>query len=90
MSTHAPGRVIDGHVRVDVPVEMPDNTEVEVTVEPRFDLDEEEDRLVSADIEAGRAQLARGDRGKPAEEVLDRLFPRSRDETIPGKAGRTG
>jgi hypothetical protein len=88
MSTRSAGRVVDGRVRVDIPVEMPDNTEVELTVEPRFDLDEEEDRLISAEIEAGRAQVARGDRGKPAEEVIDRLFPRSRDETLPGKAAR--
>ena len=72
---------------------MPENTEVELApVDAELDLDEEdEDRLVSADIEEGRAQIARGERGAPAKELIEELRAmRSPDEARPGGCTRTG
>ena len=92
MSIRAIGRVVDGHLRVDIPVELPENTEVELAqVDAVFDLDEDEDRLVSADIEEGRAQIARGERGTPAKDFIKELrATRSPDEALPGRRTRTG
>jgi hypothetical protein len=92
MSIRATGRVVDGHLRVDIPVELPENTEVELAqVDAMFDLDEDEDRLVSADIEEGRAQVARGEQGTPAKEFIKELRAmRSLDEALPGRRTRAG
>ncbi len=53
-----------------------------------YDLDEEEDRLLAADIDAARAQVARGDHGTPAEEFIDELLERSSDEALSGDPAR--
>ncbi|MCK6587666.1 MAG: hypothetical protein L6Q76_08790 [Polyangiaceae bacterium] len=92
MSIRAIGRVVEGHLRVDIPVDLPENAEVELAqVDAEFDLDEDEDRLVSADIEEGRAQIARGERGTPAKEFIKELRAmRSPDEALPGGCTRKG
>jgi hypothetical protein len=73
MSIRATGRVVNGHLRVDIPVDLPENAEVELAEVTEYDLDEEEDRLLADDIDAARAQVARGDHGTPAEEFIDEL-----------------
>jgi hypothetical protein len=82
------GRVENGHLRVDTPVDLPDNTEVELTI--NLVEDEEEDPGLIAALDEGLAQLARGERGRPWEEVLERLRARSRDEALSSTPPRQG
>jgi hypothetical protein len=91
MSIRAVGRVVGGHLRVDIPVDLPDNTEVELAEviagdEPEGDLDP----LLEAALDAGDAAFERGERGRPLEDVLERLRTRSRDEAVSGSSTGRG
>jgi hypothetical protein len=61
---------------------MPDNTEVELMVVPAANLDEEDPDLLEAALDRADAAIARGERGRPASEVLERLRSRRRDEAL--------
>jgi hypothetical protein len=74
------GRVVDGHLRVDTPVDLPDNTEVELTV-VADDSDAEDPELLAA-LDRADAAIARGEQGRPLEEVLEQLRARSLDEAL--------
>jgi hypothetical protein len=93
MALRVRGRVIGGHLRVDIPVDLPENTEVELVevaeVITGNEPEEELDPLLEAALDAGDAAFERGERGRPLEDVLDRLRTRSRDEAVSGSpAGR--
>ncbi|HZF53732.1 MAG TPA: hypothetical protein VE093_34045 [Polyangiaceae bacterium] len=65
------GRVVDGHLRVDTPVDLPNNTEVELTVDvPETD----DERELRESIARSDAQIARGE-VLDADDVLDELCP---------------
>jgi hypothetical protein len=89
MNIRATGRVVDGHLRVDIPVDLPDNTEVELIEAPAAG-EEELDPELEAALDEGEAALTRGERGTPAEEFLDELLKRSSDEALPGHLTRPG
>jgi hypothetical protein len=82
------GRVENGHLRVDTPVDLPDNTDVELTI--NLVEDEEEDPGLIAALDEGLAQIARGERGRPWEEVLERLRARSHDEALSSPPPKQG
>jgi hypothetical protein len=65
-------------LRVDIPVDLPDNTDVQPTVVPPIDpiKDEDEDeRLLCEAIDESDRQIARGETSS-LEEVLERLYCR--------------
>jgi hypothetical protein len=79
MSIRATGRVVGGHLRVDIAVDLPDNTEVELieaTGVAETSEEEELDPELEAALDEGDAALARGERGEPVEEVLEQLRAR--------------
>ena len=92
MAIRARGRVEGGHLRVDIPVDLPDNTEVElVEVTSGTDPEDEElDPLLEAVLERADAAIASGERGQPAEEVLEELRARRRDEALSGAVSKRG
>ena len=93
MTIRAIGRVVGGHLRVDTPVGLPDNTEVEL-IEATAGADEEElDPELEAALDEADAALARGERGVPVEEALEQFRARRAardDEAISGTAPRQG
>ena len=88
MALKASGGVALKHAGVDIPVDMPDNTDVELAemADEGFD---EDDPLLEAAIDRSMEQIARGET-VPVEEVLERLRLRSQDEAIPGTADIRG
>jgi hypothetical protein len=75
------GRVVDGHLRVDTSIDLPDNTEVELTVMTNEEAEDEDERLLAAAIAEADAQFERGE-GSSWEAVRERLHARSRDEAF--------
>ena len=73
-----------------MPVDLPDNTEVDLVEVTEYDLDEEEDALLGAEIDAARAEIARGEPGTPAEEFIDELLERSGDDALSGDPAKAG
>jgi len=66
-------RVQGGRIRFDEPVDLPEGTEVEVTVtDAGDDLDDAERARLHAALELAAGELSRGE-GIPASEVLERL-----------------
>lgn len=93
MSILARGRVVGGHLRVDIPVDLPDNTEVELRVTrvtSTTELDEELDPELEAALDEADAAYARGERGRPLGEAIERLRSRSRDEALSDTPARQG
>lgn len=93
MTIRAIGRVIGGHLHVDTPVDLPDNTEVELIEATAGADDEELDPELEAALDEADAALARGERGVPVEEALEQLRARRAardDEAISGTAPRQG
>jgi hypothetical protein len=88
MALKARSGVVDEHARVDIPVEMPDNTDVELAEMADDGLDED-DPLLEAAIARSMEQIARGET-LPVEEALERLRLRSQDEALSGKADTRG
>jgi predicted transcriptional regulator len=88
MALKARSGVVDELARVDIPVEMPDNTDVELAEMADDGLDED-DPLLEAAIDRSMEQIARGET-IPVEEVLERLRLRSLDEALSGKADTRG
>jgi hypothetical protein len=87
MIIRATGRVVGGHLRVDMPVELAENTEVELIEAPATAHDDELDPELEAALDEGDAALARGERGTPVEEVLAQLRARRSgrdDEAVSG------
>jgi hypothetical protein len=83
MSIRVVGRVVGGHLRVDIPVDLPDNTEVELAEVAGDDtLDDEGDRELAELLAESDAQIARGEEGTPVEEVIERLRSRGRHEAL--------
>jgi hypothetical protein len=83
MSIRVVGRVVGGHLRVDIPVDLPDNTEVELAEVAGDDtLDDEGDRELAELLAESDAQIARGEDGTPVEEVIERLRSRGRHEAL--------
>ena len=67
------GRVKDGRIVVDEPVDLPDGTEVHLSVVDDADeLDDEDRARLHAALDQAQAQLARGE-GIPGEQVLAAL-----------------
>jgi hypothetical protein len=71
MAIRVRGVVQGGRLKVDIPVDLPDNTEVELTEAPESEFDEE-DPLLAAALDRSMEQISQGET-VPAEEVLDRL-----------------
>lgn len=71
MSIRVHGRVEGGRLRVDTPVDLPDNTEVELIVDQAVTETEEERELREA-IAQSDAEIARGEE-IPFEDVLAEL-----------------
>jgi hypothetical protein len=91
MSIRATGRVVDGHLRVDIPVELEENAEVELAeVTGGAGFDEEMDSLLEAALDEADAAFARGERGVDAKEALSRLRARARDEAVSGLPASKG
>lgn len=91
MSIRATGRVVDGHLRVDIPVELEEDTEVELAeVTGSAGFDEELDPLLEAALDEADAAFARGERGVDAKEALSRLRARVRDEAVSGLPANKG
>lgn len=85
MAVKAPGRVVGGHVRVDIPLDLSDNTEVELAEVAGDDtLSDEDDRELAEILAESNAQIARGEEGTPVEEVIERLRSRGRHEAFSG------
>jgi hypothetical protein len=83
MSIRVVGRVVGGHLQVDIPVDLPDNTEVELAEVAGDDtLDDEGDRELAELLAESDAQIARGEEGTPVEEVIERLRSRGRHEAL--------
>jgi hypothetical protein len=83
MTLRARGRVVGGHLRVDIPVDLPDNTEVELAEVAGDDtLSDEDDRELAEILAASDAQIASGEEGIPVEEVIERLRSRGRHEAL--------
>ena len=78
MSIRAVGRVVGGHLRVDIPTELPENTEVELVEADVADADDDNPALREA-LEESVAQMERG-QVVAAEDVLDELCPSGTDE----------
>ena len=78
MSIRAVGRVVGGHLRVDIPTELPENTEVELVEADVADADDDDPALREA-LEESVAQMERG-QVVAAEDVLDELCPSGTDE----------
>lgn len=67
------GRVRDGRLVVDEPTDLPDGTEVQLSVvDDADDLDIEERARLHAALDEAEAQIARGE-GVPGERVLASL-----------------
>ena len=82
MSIRIHGRVQGGRLRVDIPVDLPDNTDVELTMIPPNDPAEDEDeRLLCEAIDESDAQIARGETSS-LEDVLERLRARGQNEAL--------
>jgi hypothetical protein len=77
-----------GRLKVDIPVDLPDNTEVELAEVPGDGLDEE-DPLLEAALDRSMEQIARGETIS-AEEVIERLRARRPNEALPGAADDRG
>jgi hypothetical protein len=71
MSIRATGRVVNGHLRVDMPVDLPDNTEVELIEGPGAEQEEIDPQLEAALCESVE-QFARGE-ASSWEDVRSRL-----------------
>jgi hypothetical protein len=76
MSIRVRRRVVGGHLRVDTPVDLPDNTEVKLTVD---EIETDDERELREAIAQSDAEIARGE-VVSAEEVLDELCPLGTDE----------
>lgn len=65
------GRVRGGRLQVDEPVDLPDDTEVElaILIDEGDDLDAEDRALLNEALHASKAELARGE-AVPFDEVL--------------------
>jgi hypothetical protein len=82
MTITARGVVQGGRLKVDIPVDLPDNTVVELTETPGDGYDEE-DPLLAAALDRAEEQSTRGE-GSSWEEVEARLHARDlRDEALP-------
>ena len=66
------GRIESGRIVVDEPINLPDGTEVEITVAETDEMTAEERAELDASLERGMGQAARGE-GISAEEMLRRL-----------------
>lgn len=80
MSIRATGRVVNGHLRVDMPVDLPDNTEVELIEAPGAEQEEIDPQLEAALCESVE-QFARGE-ASSWEDVRSRLHAGDRDEAL--------
>jgi hypothetical protein len=69
MSIRVRGHVEAGRIKVDTPVDLPDNTEVELVGNV---IETEDDRALREAIEQSDAEIARGEE-IPLEEVLTEL-----------------
>ena len=72
MTIRARGRVVGGHLRVDIPVDLPDNTEVEF--EGQF-VETEHERALRESIARSDDEIARGE-----EVSLDEVLAELRSE----------
>jgi len=85
MALRGRSRVVGGHLRADLSVDLPDNTEVELAEVAGDDtLSDEADRELAEILAESDAQIARGEEGVPVEEVIERLRSRGRHETLSG------
>ena len=82
MSIRATGRVVGGHLRVDIPVELAENTEVQLAEVEDADAADAGPELEAA-LAEGAEQIARGE-GSSWEDVRARLRMKGRDEALPG------
>lgn len=83
MALRVRGRVVGGHLRVDIPVDLPENTRVELAEVAGDDtLSDEDDRELAEILAASDAQIARGEDGIPVEEMIERLQSRGRHEAL--------
>ncbi|HZF55074.1 MAG TPA: hypothetical protein VE093_40765 [Polyangiaceae bacterium] len=82
MSITARGVVQGGRLRIDIPVDLPDNTEVMLAEAPHATAEDEEEPLLKAALDEAEEQAARGE-GSSWEEVRARLHARARDEALP-------
>jgi hypothetical protein len=76
------GVVQGGRLKVDTPVDLPDNTYVDLAILPQEDDRSEVDPLLEAALDEAEAQAARGE-GSSWEEVEARLHARASDEALP-------
>jgi hypothetical protein len=88
MAIRVRGVVQGGRLKVDIPFDLPDNTEVELTEAPASEFDEEAPLLAAA-LDRSMEQISRGETVS-AEEVLDRLRARRPNEAVPGAADDRG
>lgn len=88
MTITARGVVQGGRLKVDIPVDLPDNTVVELIEVPNEAYDEE-DPLLAAALDRSEEQSARGET-VPAEAVIERLRARRPHEALPGAADDRG
>ena len=79
MAIRVRGFVQGGRLRVDTPVNLPDNTEVELTVDESDISDIEDDGALDEALLRSKAEIARGE-VFAAEEVLDELCPLGTEE----------
>jgi hypothetical protein len=78
MSIRAIGRVVGGHLRVDIPLDFPDNTEVELVGQI---VETEDERALRASIERSDEEIERGE-----EIPLDQVLAELRSERTPCRA----
>jgi hypothetical protein len=71
-------KVVDGRVRVDAPIDVPDGVEVEVAVAvpDRDDLDEDDRARLHAALEGALDRMARGEEGLDPRDVIASLRQR--------------
>ena len=77
MSIRAIGRVVGGHPRVDIPVELAENTEVHLVEDDTAGADNDPELLAA--LEESLGQVERGE-VHDADAVLDELCPSGTDE----------
>jgi len=76
MSIRVRGFVQGGRLKVDMPVDLPDNTEVELTVD---ESDAEDDGALDEALLCSKAEIERGE-VFAADDVLDELCPLGTEE----------
>jgi hypothetical protein len=78
MSIRVVGRVVGGPLRVDIPVDLPDNTDVELVGQI---VESDDERALRASIERSDEEAARGE-----EVSLEQVLAELRSERTPNHA----